>query len=84
MRIELMIERLVLDGVPEHEADLVRRSLETSLTRALGSLDPATLRSTSLASARVVLPPPRPSHPAGLGDRLGTALAGAIRDGGGR
>lgn len=84
MRIELTIERLVLDGVPPHEADLVRRSLEASLTRALGSLDPAALRSTSLVSARVVLPPPRSPHPAALGDRLGTTLAGAIRDGGGR
>lgn len=78
MRVELTIERLVLEGVTPREADLVRRTLETSLAQALGSLDPAALRPASLARIGTKLPPVRAGDPADLGALLGTTLVATL------
>ena len=76
MRIELHIERVVLDGVPRHQAALVREALTAELTRLLAAAPAGSWR-RSRAVRRVDAPPVAAADP----DRLGRGIAASVYGG---
>lgn len=73
MRIELHIERVVLDGVPRHQAAQVREALTAELTRLLAAAPAGSWR-RSRAVRRVDAPPVATTDPA----RLGRGIAASV------
>lgn len=83
MRIELHIERLVLDGLPLTRADgaLVQAAVEAELARLLaeGGLGPGLLAGVALPSLRVdAVQLAAGSSPAQIGQQIGRAVFGGL------
>lgn len=78
MRIELHIERVVLDGVPRGDAARVREALTAELGRLLTAV-PTDSWGRSRAVRRVAAPPVTAVDPAGLGRGIAAAVHGAGR-----
>jgi hypothetical protein len=79
MRIELHIERVVLDGIEHRHVPAVREALTTELGRLL-SAGPARSWWHSRHARRIDAPPVAPvSDPARLGRGIAASLYGGIQ-----
>lgn len=79
MRIQVHIERVVLDGVPRRHTAAVREALTAELSRLLAST-PAGSWQRSRALRRVDAPPVAPAtDPIRLGRGIAASVYGGIR-----
>lgn len=79
MRIDLHIDRVVLDGVPRHHAALVREALTAELGRLFAAA-PAGSWGRSRVVRRVDAPPVAPAaDPARLGRGIAASVYGGVR-----
>ena len=80
MRIELHIERLVVEGLPlaDGDASRLREAVEAELTRALLGADPTAFAASAEAGRRTSVSLPRDPRPRDVGTGIGAALGRAI------
>jgi hypothetical protein len=83
MKINLHIERLVLDGLPidHHDAPLVQTAVETELTRLLGAEElRSRLNVSSVATPRVTAPGIQVlnENPVQAGEQIAQAVHGGL------